>query len=77
MGKGLFLIKNICKYNNGILMIASEDSLYSLKDNQEVIKVSSFWKGTIVYLRVSLNKFVGICEIPELKSNMESKIIWR
>ena len=58
-------------------MIASEDSLYSLKDNQEVIKVSSFWKGTIVYLRVSLNKYVGICEIPELKSNMESKIIWR
>lgn len=77
MGKGLFLIKNICKYNNGILIIASEDSLYSLNNNKEIVKNSSFWKGTIVYLRVNLDKFVGISEIPELRSNMEAKIIWR
>lgn len=77
MGKGLFFIKNICKYNNGILMIASEDSLYSLNNKQEKISVSSFWKGTIAYLRVNLDKIVGISEIPELRSNIESKIIWR
>ena len=77
MGKGLFIIKNICKYNNGIFMIASEDSFYSLNNKQEKVKVSSFWKGTIVYLRVNLDKIVGISEISELKSNMESKIIWR
>ena len=77
MGKGLFIIKNICKYNKGILIIASEDSLYSLNDKQELIKKSSFWKGTIVYLRVNLDKLIGISEIPELKSRMESKISWR
>lgn len=77
MGKGLFIIKNICRYNNGILMISSEDSSYALNGNQEVIKASSFWKGTIVYLRVNLEKLVGISEIPELESNMKSKINWR
>lgn len=77
MGKGLYIIKNICKYNNGIFLIASEDSFYSLNNKQEIVKISSFWKGTIVYLRVNLDKFVGISEIPELKSNIESKIIWR
>ena len=63
--------------NKGILIIASEDSLYSLNDKQELIKKSSFCKGTIVYLRVNLDKLIGISEIPELKSRMESKISWR
>ena len=76
MGLGLFLIQNICKYNEGEMRIISEGCSLEIRNRRENLKKISFWRGTIVYLKLNLDKIVNLYEIPELKINNKHSILW-
>lgn len=76
MGLGLFLIQNICKYNTGEMKIISEGYSLEIINSQEKLKEISYWRGTIVYLKLTLDKIVNLFEIPELQIKNKYCILW-
>lgn len=76
MGLGLFLIQNICKYNKGILKIISEGCSLDIINTKEKLRKTSYWRGTIVYLKLNLEKIITLCEMPELQIQNKYCINW-
>lgn len=77
LGMGLYLIDMIAKKNNGYFRVISEGCEYIYGRNKEKVRKSGFWKGTIVYLRLELDKIVCIRDIKELLVVNKLSITWR
>ncbi len=59
MGYGLWLVKEIVKRSNGILLVYSSKTNFSVKFGKEKVMNSPYWGGTIVYLKLHINN-IGI-----------------
>lgn len=59
-GTGLWLINEIVKRLKGKLIIHSEGYIYRNIQGKVSIFASSYWKGTIVYVKIPITEVSGI-----------------
>ncbi len=71
-GTGLWLIKLITKYLNGIFRIHTEDMSYICKGGKVFVRNTTYWKGSIVYLKLNVVPCSNIDEF--LKSLMNNNL---
>lgn len=62
-GNGLFFTQNFIKNNNGELIIKSGNYTLSIVGDKKYIYESSFWQGTIVYLRINMEMEISLFEV--------------
>lgn len=67
MGYGLWLLNEIAKKVNGRFHLYSEGVYYKLDYGKVTIEETSYWKGTIVYLALNLDKPISLSDIDSLK----------
>lgn len=66
MGYGLWILKEICQKVNGRFHLYSEGYCYKLEYGELIIKRTNYWKGTIIYLALNLDKPVSLVDIESL-----------
>jgi len=66
MGYGLWILNEICKKVKGRFHLYSEGYCYKLEYGEVTIKQTNYWKGTIVYLALNLDKPVSLVDIESL-----------
>lgn len=63
MGYGLWFLKEIVKRFDGYFEVYSSNINYSSKFGKERVVKSPYWKGTIVYLKISVKDGIEIADI--------------
>ena len=74
LGSGLFIVDKIAQLTGGILHIYSEGVFYQRLPGRVMVGKCGFWKGTILYLNLPLNRSFGMNEIFQHKQVELSKI---
>lgn len=68
MGYGLWYINEIVKKINGRLEIWSNNAYYKSIGNKTISMMSPNWQGTILYIKIPLNKVILLDEIDNIES---------
>lgn len=76
LGMGLFLIAKVAEFDSeGTFRIISDEVEFR-QENKKTARIieSSFWKGTITYLHLSIDKMISIDKIKELHTPAANKL---
>lgn len=77
-GLGLYLVKTIISNSkDSVFYIYCNNVAYKLRGKaKQKLSYSGFWKGTITYIRFTINNIVSMDCIKELRSDIYNKIQW-
>lgn len=79
MGYGLWILNQIASKTGGRLHIYSEGAFFRNDFGKELAENCGYWKGTIIYLSLPLNKPVTLSDIENYESDKfnDIKINWK
>ena len=69
MGRGLWILDEIATITGGIFHLYSEGVSYKNQNGKKIFSNCGYWKGTIVYLNLPLNKPVAMDDILKEEKN--------
>jgi hypothetical protein len=69
MGRGLWILDEIATITGGIFHLYSEGVSYKNQNGKKIFSNCGYWKGTIVYLNLPLNKPVAMGDILKEEKN--------
>ncbi|GAB3742279.1 hypothetical protein GCM10027594_21750 [Hymenobacter agri] len=72
MGYGLWLVSEIAKATLGIMHVYSEGYVYKVERGRVSVGKSGYWKGSIFYLSLPLNRGLRLVDIVEKDGNDET-----